>query len=74
MFAEAFGFVFFYDGGFVNEGESDFTFDNYADNIGFGARILMMGSPLKLDYGIPLNHPNHLSDTPQFHFSFGTRY
>ena len=72
--AEAFGFVFFYDGGFVNEGESDFAFDNYADNIGFGARILMMGSPLKLDYGIPLNHPKHLSDTPQFHFSFGTRY
>ncbi|MAV39515.1 MAG: outer membrane protein assembly factor BamA [Puniceicoccaceae bacterium] len=72
--AEAFGFVFFYDGGFVNERESDFTLDNYADNYGFGARILMMGSPLKLDYGIPLNHPNHLSDTPQFHFSFGTRY
>lgn len=72
--AEAFGFVFFYDGGFVNEGESDFNFDSYADNFGFGARILMMGSPLKLDYGIPLNHPDHLADTPQFHFSFGTRY
>ncbi len=72
--AEALGFVTFYDGGFVNEGESDFGFSDYADNIGVGARILMMGSPLKLDYGVPINTPNGVTNDPQFNFSFGTRY
>ena len=71
------GLVVFYDGGFVNDKENDFSLDEYADNIGIGARLLMMGSPLKLDYGIPLNVPEYLessSNSPQFHFSFGTRY
>ena len=72
--ADSFGLVLFYDGGFVNESESDYGFDEYADNFGFGARLLMMGSPLKLDYGIPLQHSDHISSSPQFHFSFGTRY
>ena len=72
--SDGFGFVFFYDGGFVNKNQKDFNLDAYADNYGFGARLLMMGSPLKLDYGIPLNSPDHLSNSPQFHFSFGTRY
>ena len=68
------GLVAFYDGGFVNANERDFSFDNYADNIGVGVRFLMMGSPLKLDYAIPLNKPNYLPNSSQFHFSFGTRY
>lgn len=72
--SDGFGFVVFYDGGFLNSKEKDFSFDEYTDNYGFGARLLMMGSPLKLDYGIPLNAPDHLSNSPQFHFSFGTRY
>ena len=53
----------FYDGGFVNDKENDFSLDEYADNIGIGARLLMMGSPLKLDYGIPLNVPDHLESS-----------
>ena len=72
--SEGLGLVAFYDGGFVNAKESDFSFDDYADNIGIGARLLMMGSPLKLDYAFPLNKPDHLPNSPQFHFSFGTRY
>ena len=72
--SEGLGLVAFYDGGFVNADERDFSFDNYADNIGIGARLLMMGSPLKLDYALPLNKPDHLPNSPQFHFSFGTRY
>ena len=72
--SEGFGLVSFYDGGFVNENENDFSFDNYADNIGIGARLLMMGSPLKLDYALPLNNPDDLPNSAQFHFSFGTRY
>ena len=72
--SEGLGLVAFYDGGFVNANERDFSFDNYADNIGIGARFLMMGSPLKLDYAFPLNKPDYLPNSPQFHFSFGTRY
>lgn len=72
--SDGFGLVVFYDGGFVNDKENDFSLDNYVDNYGVGARLLMMGSPLKLDYGIPLNGPDYLSNSPQFHFSFGTRY
>ena len=72
--SDGFGLVAFYDGGFVNEEEKDFGFDDYADNFGVGARLLMMGSPLKLDYAIPSNKPDHIPNSPQFHFSFGTRY
>lgn len=72
--SDGLGLVAFYDGGFVNDKEKDFSFDDYVDNYGFGVRLLMMGSPLKLDYGIPLNAPDHLSKSSQFHFSFGTRY
>ena len=72
--SDGLGLVVFYDGGFVNDKENDFSFDTYVDNYGFGARLLMMGSPLKLDYAIPLNGPDYLSNSSQFHFSFGTRY
>ena len=72
--SNGFGLVAFYDGGFVNAGERDYSFDTYADNIGIGARLLMMGSPLKLDYAVPMNKPDDLPNSPQFHFSFGTRY
>ena len=72
--SDGLGLVAFYDGGFVNYNEREFSLDNYADNIGIGARFLMMGSPLKLDYALPLNKPDYLPNSPQFHFSFGTRY
>ena len=72
--ADSLGFVAFYDGGFVNENENDFSFDLYADNIGFGVRFLMLGSPLKLDYGVPINTPDGVASDPQFNFSFGSRY
>jgi len=74
MISDGAGLVAFYDGGFVNEEEKDFSFDNYSDNIGIGVRLLLMGSPLKLDYAVPLRNPYELPDSSQFHFSFGTRY
>ena len=72
--SEGLGLVVFYDGGLVNYNERDFSLDDYADNVGIGARLLMMGSPLKIDYAFPLNKPDDLTNSPQFHFSFGTRY
>ena len=72
--AEPLGLVVFYDWGFVNEGEYDFSPSDYADNWGVGARIIMMGSPLKLDLGIPITSPDGQGGGTQFNFSFGTRF
>ena len=44
--AEPLGLVVFYDWGFVNENDFDFSMSEYADNWGVGARIMLMGSPL----------------------------
>jgi len=72
--AEPLGLVVFYDWGFVNENDFDFSMSNYADNWGVGARIMLMGSPLKLDLGIPITSPEGASGGTQFNFSFGTRF
>ena len=73
--AEPLGLAVFYDAGFVNAEENDFDVSNYADNWGVGARILMLGSPLKLDLGIPITSPKEVDgSSSQFHFSFGTRF
>lgn len=72
--AEPLGLVVFYDWGFVNAEDFDFSMSDYADNWGFGARIMLMGSPLQLDYGIPITSPEGSSGGGQFNFSFGTRF
>ena len=72
--AEPLGLVVFYDWGFVNDDDFDFSMSNYADNWGVGARIMLMGSPLKLDLGIPITSPEGADGGTQFNFSFGTRF
>jgi len=72
--AEPLGLVVFYDWGFVNSDEYDFSASGYADNWGVGARIMLMGSPLKLDLGIPITAPDGTGGGTQFNFSFGTRF
>jgi outer membrane protein insertion porin family len=72
--AEPLGLVVFYDWGFVNENDFDFSMSEYADNWGVGARIMLMGSPLKLDLGIPITSPEGAGGGTQFNFSFGTRF
>ena len=73
--AEPLGLVAFYDCGFVNESDYDFSPSDYASNWGVGARIILMGSPLKLDLGFPLTVPDDADDNgAQFNFSFGTRF
>ena len=65
----------FYDIGYVNSEENDFNTHDYNDNWGFGLRILILGSPLRLDYGIPINTDRQNDkDGNQFYFSFGTRF
>ncbi|MGB0290348.1 MAG: BamA/TamA family outer membrane protein, partial [Opitutales bacterium] len=60
--------------GFVNREDFDFNLSDYASNWGVGARVMLMGSPLKLDLGFPMNDPAGDAEGTQFNFSFGTRF
>ena len=76
----------FYDGGFVGRGVADYGkgMDWWSDNVGVGLTITVMGTPLRLDYAIPINSTNitdQNGDTiytndegGQFNFNFGTRF
>jgi outer membrane protein insertion porin family len=72
--AEPFRFALFYDWGFLEASEWDFNPENYNDNWGLGVRILVLGAPLRLDYGIPITSNDINDEGGQFHFSFGTRF
>jgi len=64
----------FYDVGFVNRGAYDWDPSGYNDNWGIGVRFFVMGSPLRIDYGIPLTTDPRNNRGNQFNFSFGTRF
>lgn len=64
----------FYDAGFVNKGAYDFNPRTYNDNFGIGLRLQVAGSPLSLDFGIPLTGTSDNKKGNQFNFSFGTQY
>ena len=69
----------FYDAGFVNQGAYDFNPRSYNDNFGIGLRLQVAGSPLSLDFGIPLTGSKDSTGATnkkgnQFNFSFGTQY
>ena len=76
--ADPLRFAVFYDGGFLRT--KDFKFlpgddmEGWHDNWGLGARIMVMGMPLRLDLGFPITDPTKTGGTPQFHFSGGTRF
>jgi len=67
-------FGVFYDWGFVNAGRYEFDPSGYNDNFGFGLRIMVMGAPLRLDYGIPITADDFNDRGGRFSFSFGTRF
>jgi outer membrane protein insertion porin family len=67
-------FVLFYDAGFVNAGAYDFNPSTYNDDFGIGLRLSVAGSPLSLDFGIPITADKSNKKGNQFNFSFGTRY
>ena len=72
----------FYDWGFLNEEDFNFSPHSFNDNWGVGIRLLVLGNPLRLDYGIPLtsgytDEAGNVIDNnegAQFNFSFGTRF
>jgi outer membrane protein insertion porin family len=67
-------FAVFYDWGYVNAGDYQFDASDYNDNFGFGLRIMIMGAPLRLDYGIPITTDQYNDRGGRFSFSFGTRF
>jgi outer membrane protein insertion porin family len=64
----------FYDVGLVNAGAYDFNPSGYNDDFGVGLRLMVAGSPLSLDYGIPIKGDHYNKQGGQFNFSFGTRF
>ena len=76
--ADPLRFAFFYDGGFLRNGDFEFTpgkdDEGWHDNWGLGARIMVMGMPLRLDLGFPITDPMGTGSSPQFHFSGGSRF
>ncbi len=65
-------FAVFYDVGFVNSGDFDWDPSDYNSNWGVGLRVLLLGAPLRLDLGFPLETSETNDDGTQFQFSFGT--
>ena len=72
--AEPLGLAVFYDSGFVNEDDYDFSLSDYADNWGVGARLMILGSPLNINLAIPITDPTGKAGSSQTNFSFGTRF
>lgn len=69
---EPLGVKLFYDIGFVNSDKFDWNTSNYNDDAGFGLIIILMGSPLNLDFGFPLRTSPYNDKGMRFNFSFGT--
>lgn len=67
-------FAVFYDWGFVNEDNFDFSPSDYNDNWGVGLRIMALGAPFRFDLAFPIRSEDFNDQTSQFYFSFGTRF
>ncbi len=77
--AENLRFALFYDHGFVNRGAAKFSLSEANSDWGVGARILLGGAVMRLDFGFPLKMTKNpttgekLNDGGmKFNFSFGT--
>ncbi|MFO1487233.1 MAG: outer membrane protein assembly factor BamA [Verrucomicrobiota bacterium] len=69
-------FAVFYDIGNVMSGAYSYDFSHYSDNWGFGLRLNLplggaSGTPLRLDYGIPISHDAYNNGRGRFQFSVG---
>jgi outer membrane protein insertion porin family len=69
-------FAVFYDVGNVMLKSYGYTVTGYSDNWGFGIRLNLpigggSGTPLRLDYGIPIHHDKFNGGSGRFQFSVG---
>ncbi len=67
-------FALFYDGGFVNKGSFDYNTSGYNDNYGVGLRLFIRGSPLRLDYAVPLTTDRFTDKSGQFNVNFSNNF
>jgi outer membrane protein insertion porin family len=71
-------FAAFYDYGFVNKSETDFSVSQANSDYGLGMRILLGGAVMRLDFGFPLQTTKAPGGAAvndggmKFNFSFGT--
>jgi outer membrane protein insertion porin family len=71
-------FAAFYDYGFVNKSETDFSVSQANSDYGLGMRILLGGAVMRLDFGFPLQTTKAPGGADvndggmKFNFSFGT--
>jgi len=64
-------FAFFYDIGAVGAKPYNFNINDFSDNWGVGLRLNLPIGPLRLDYGIPINHDRYNGTSGQFQFGVG---
>ena len=63
--------AFFYDIGDVQANPWHWDVGNYSDNYGVGLRLNLPIGPLRLDYGIPINHDQFSGSSGRFQFGVG---
>ena len=64
-------FAIFYDIGNVASQSYDYNLKDINSNFGFGIRLNLPIGPLRLDYGIPMQHDKFNSGTGRFQFGVG---
>ena len=64
-------FAFFYDIGAVAAKSYSFNLDDFDSNWGIGLRLNLPIGPLRLDYGIPIQHDKFNGSSGQFQFGVG---
>ncbi len=64
----------FYDVGFVNSGEYDFTSGNVSSDVGIGVRLDLPIGPVRIDYGFPLQKDEFSSGSGKFNFNIGYQF
>jgi outer membrane protein insertion porin family len=64
-------FALFYDIGNVGAKPYSPKFSDFDDDVGVGLRLNLPIGPLRLDYGIPINHDQYNGTSGQFQFGAG---
>ena len=64
----------FYDIGFVNRGEYDFSTQDVNSDAGIGVRLDLPIGPVRLDYGIPIQADEHNDSSGKFNFNIGYQF
>jgi outer membrane protein insertion porin family len=64
----------FYDVGFVNAGEYDFSTGGLNSDVGIGIRLDLPIGPVRIDYGIPIKADEFNDSSGKFNFNIGYQF